>query len=220
MFRLIKTACLAAALCFCLIAAPLPQIVKQGRKFTLLVDGKPFIMLGGQVNNSSGWPARMKEIWPVFKALNANTAEIPVYWEAVEPKPGEFHFEAVDQIIRDARVQNMRLDSAVVRDVEERRDGLCARLGEGGHREVSADDRLRRQARPRPVSAQRSDEERRPRRFRCLHAAPEGNRRRCSYGDHGPGGERTGLALHRPRPLPGLQQTVRGRRRQPRWPQL
>ena len=87
----------------------MPQVVKQGRKYSLLVDGKPFILLGGQVNNSSGWPDRMKEIWPVFKLMNANTAEIPVYWEAVEPKQGEFHFEAVDQIIKDARAQRLKL---------------------------------------------------------------------------------------------------------------
>jgi hypothetical protein len=107
--RFFTTAVLMAAVGCGLAAAPLPQIVKQGRKFTLLVDGKPFIVLGGQVNNSSGWPSRMQEIWPVFKALNANTAEIPVYWETVEPKPGEFHFEAVDQIVRDARAHNLRL---------------------------------------------------------------------------------------------------------------
>jgi len=104
-----RTLALATMLGVCVAAAPMPQLVKQGRKFTLMVDGKPFIVLGGQVNNSSGWPGRMQEIWPVFKKLNANTAEIPVYWEAVEPKPGEFHFEAVDQIIRDARAQNLRL---------------------------------------------------------------------------------------------------------------
>lgn len=109
MLRLFKSALLAAALVCSAIAAPMPQIVKQGKKFSLLVDGKPFIVLGGQVNNSTGWPSRMQEIWPVYKALHANTAEIPVYWEVVEPKPGEFHFEAVDQIIRDARTQNMRL---------------------------------------------------------------------------------------------------------------
>ena len=110
MLRIVKTAALATALGLLnLGAAPLPQVVKQGRKFTLMVDGKPFLILGGQVNNSSGLPSRMQEIWPVFKALNANTAEIPVYWETVEPKPGEFRFEAIDQIIRDARVQNMRL---------------------------------------------------------------------------------------------------------------
>jgi hypothetical protein len=92
-----------------LAAAPMPQIVKQGGKFTLIVDGKPFIMLGGQVNNSSGWPARMQEVWPVLKSLNVNTAEIPVYWEVVEPKPGEFHFENVDQIVRDARTQRLHI---------------------------------------------------------------------------------------------------------------
>ncbi len=104
-----KTLVLAMLLGLSLAAAPMPQVMKEGRKFTLMVDGKPFIVLGGQVNNSSGWPGRLQEIWPVFKALNANTAEIPVYWEAVEPKPGEFHFEAVDQIIRDARAQRLRL---------------------------------------------------------------------------------------------------------------
>ena len=104
-----RSAALTALLTFSLSAAPLPQIVKQGRKFSLLVDGKPFIVLGGQVGNSSGWPARMEEIWPVFKAMNANTAEIPVYWENVEPKPGEFHFETVDQIVRGARAHNLRV---------------------------------------------------------------------------------------------------------------
>jgi hypothetical protein len=99
----------AAVLCSTLAAAPMPQIVKQGPKFTLLVDGKPFIVLGAQVNNSSGWPARMKEIWPVFKALNANTAEIPVYWEIVEPAPGDFHFDEIDQIVKDARDRGLRL---------------------------------------------------------------------------------------------------------------
>ena len=105
----LRAALAACTFLFSLAAAPMPQIIKQGGKFNLLVDGKPFILLGGQVNNSSGWPERMKEIWPVFKTMNANTAEIPVYWETVEPRQGEFHFEAVDQIIKDARAQRLRL---------------------------------------------------------------------------------------------------------------
>ena len=32
---------------------PIPQLVKKGDKFTLMVDGKPFIMMGGQVGNFS-----------------------------------------------------------------------------------------------------------------------------------------------------------------------
>lgn len=109
MLQVFVRAASALLLCGCLAAAPLPQIVKQGRKFTLMVDGKPFIVLGGQVNNSSGWPARMKQLWPVFHTLHANTAEVPVYWEQIEPKPGEFHFEQVDQMVREARAEDLRL---------------------------------------------------------------------------------------------------------------
>lgn len=109
MLRFSVRALAALALCGTLGAAPLPQIVRQGGKYSLLVDGKPFIMLGGQVNNSSGWPERMQTLWPVFQAMHANTAEVPVYWEVVEPKPGEFHFESVDEIVRQARGQGLRL---------------------------------------------------------------------------------------------------------------
>jgi hypothetical protein len=93
----------------CLLAAPMPQIARQGNKYTLLVDGNPYLMLGGQVNNSSAWPERMQQIWPVFKTMNANTAEVPVYWETIEPAPGQYRFEVVDQLIREARTQNLRL---------------------------------------------------------------------------------------------------------------
>ena len=34
---------------------PIPRIVKEGAKYTFLVDGKPFIMLGGQVDNFNSW---------------------------------------------------------------------------------------------------------------------------------------------------------------------
>jgi hypothetical protein len=50
-------ACLIAVFAtYCLTAAPVPQLVKQGSKYSLLVDGKPYIVLGAQINNSSGWP--------------------------------------------------------------------------------------------------------------------------------------------------------------------
>ncbi|HME58799.1 MAG TPA: hypothetical protein VKF63_10710, partial [Terracidiphilus sp.] len=52
--------------------------------YRLLVDGKPFIILGGQVNNPSAFPDRMRRAWPEFKALHANTIEFPVYWDSIE----------------------------------------------------------------------------------------------------------------------------------------
>ena len=38
---------------------PIPQLVKQDGKFRLMVDAKPFLMLGGQVGNFSAYPDMM-----------------------------------------------------------------------------------------------------------------------------------------------------------------
>src|ERR1035437_4136670 len=65
---------------------PIPQLTKSGDKFTFMVDGKPFIMLGGQVGNFSAFPDLMERAWPALKAMNLNTVEYPVYWNVVEPE--------------------------------------------------------------------------------------------------------------------------------------
>ena len=96
-------------LAFGLAAAPAPQLVKQGTKYSLLVDGKPYIMLGAQVNNSSGWPDRLESLWPAAESLHLNTLEVPVYWEDIEPQFGSFQFATVDRIIQQARAHHMRL---------------------------------------------------------------------------------------------------------------
>ena len=57
---------------------PIPQLVKKGSKFTLLVDGKPFLMLGGQVDNRVFIPEEMAKVLPGFQAYHANTVEFPV----------------------------------------------------------------------------------------------------------------------------------------------
>jgi hypothetical protein len=63
----------------------LPHLEKRGAVTQLIVDGKPFIILGGQVGNPAGFPDRMERAWPLFKALNANTIEFPIHWEQIEP---------------------------------------------------------------------------------------------------------------------------------------
>jgi len=88
---------------------PIPQLVKAGGKFTLLVDGKPFIMMGGQVGNFSAYPDLMERAWPKFQAMSANTVEYPVYWNVIEPVEGQFDFAAFDTILRRARAQNLRV---------------------------------------------------------------------------------------------------------------
>jgi beta-galactosidase GanA len=89
--------------------APLPRIVAKNGRHALLVDGAPFLMLGAQVNNSSNYPAMLPLVWPIVHGINANTVEMPVGWEQIEPQEGRFDFAFVDELLRQARQQNLRL---------------------------------------------------------------------------------------------------------------
>jgi GH35 family endo-1,4-beta-xylanase len=97
------TICLIVTVLFALMcesaSGDIPQLRKNGEVTQLFVDGKPFIILGGQVGNASAFPERMERAWPKLKELNANTVEFPVYWEQIEPEEGRFEFDALDQII-------------------------------------------------------------------------------------------------------------------------
>src|ERR1035438_5074801 len=88
--------------------ANLPHLEKRGAVTHLIVDGKPFIILGGQVGNPTGFSGRMERVWPKFKSLNANTIEFPIYWEQIEPAEGTFDFSDLDKIILGLRSQGLR----------------------------------------------------------------------------------------------------------------
>ena len=45
----------------------IPQIVEKNGRHTLMVDGQPFFMLGGQAHNSSAWPGMMPQVWSCSK---------------------------------------------------------------------------------------------------------------------------------------------------------
>lgn len=88
---------------------PFPEIVQKDGKYTLYVDGKPYLILGAQLWNSSAWPSILPGIWPQMKELHCNTVEAPVYWEAIEPEPGQFNFAEVDSLVYGARRHGLRL---------------------------------------------------------------------------------------------------------------
>jgi hypothetical protein len=88
---------------------PIPRLVKKDGRYALFVDGAPYFVLGAQVNNSSGWPAMLPQVWQAMEYLHANTVEIPVYWEQFEPREGQFDNSVVDTLLTQARAHRMRL---------------------------------------------------------------------------------------------------------------
>ena len=89
---------------------PIPRIVRSGSQYHVIVDGKPFLMLGGQAHNSSASnPKDLDKVWNSLNGIHANSAEVPIYWELIEPQPGQFDFHLVDAVIEGARAHNLRL---------------------------------------------------------------------------------------------------------------
>ncbi|RZL50761.1 MAG: mannonate dehydratase [Pedobacter sp.] len=76
----------------------------------LYVKDKPFLILAGELGNSSSSNTEyMSKIWPKLKSMNLNTVLAPVYWELIEPEEGEFNFDLVDDLIKDAKKNEMKL---------------------------------------------------------------------------------------------------------------
>ncbi|MDD4033225.1 MAG: beta-galactosidase, partial [Bacteroidales bacterium] len=89
--------------------ADMPRLIEKDGRYALLVDGEPFFMFGGQSGNSSTWPKVLPNVWDVMTSMHANTLEIPIYWEQVEPEPGKYDFSMVQMLLDQAREKDIRL---------------------------------------------------------------------------------------------------------------
>lgn len=87
-----------------------PRLRRQGTATQLVVDGAPFLVLGGELHNSSSSDlAYMQRIWQQLVALGLNTVLAAVSWELVEPEEGRFDWTLVDGLIVEARRHGLRL---------------------------------------------------------------------------------------------------------------
>jgi len=91
-------------------SSDLPHFRTENGAPQFVVHGKPFVILGGELGNSSaGTAAQADVILPEMARMHLNTVLMPVAWEQTEPTEGHFDFRVLDHWIDVARQQNLHL---------------------------------------------------------------------------------------------------------------
>ncbi len=94
------------------VSAQPAELKRQGEATQLLVDGEPFIILGGELANSSASSGEYmdgRDTWNYLAESGVNTILAPVYWELIEPEKGRFDFSSIDYLIESARASGQKL---------------------------------------------------------------------------------------------------------------
>lgn len=82
----------------------------EGAARRLTLDGEPFIILGGELGNSTASSeAEVDATFPRLKAMGLNTVLAPAYWDLMEPVEGKYDFRQVDKVIESARANGLRV---------------------------------------------------------------------------------------------------------------
>ena len=83
---------------------------KQGTATQLVVHGMPFLILRGELGNSSAaCPQDIERIFPKLKKMGLNTVLVPVYWDLTEPVEGQFDFTLTDKALQQARENDLKI---------------------------------------------------------------------------------------------------------------
>lgn len=86
------------------------RLERSGELTRLIVDGKPFFILGGETGNSmASCDEDIADVMVKAGERGYNTVLIPAAWELIEPRKGEFDFSSVDNIISRANEQNLKV---------------------------------------------------------------------------------------------------------------
>jgi hypothetical protein len=123
---LLVTVC-GLALSSAAVAQDMPRLEKQGTAAQLFVDDKPFLILGGELGNSTASdPARLATHWPTLTRAGLNTVLAPVEWDRAAARPIRLFGHRCRY--RTGACQPHEAGIAVVRCVEEFDVDLCAGL--------------------------------------------------------------------------------------------
>jgi hypothetical protein len=89
----------------------IPHMEKRGGATQLIVDGKPFLALSGELaNTASSNLEYMQTVWPVLaNKIHLNTVLTGMAWAWVEPQEGKYDFRIADAAIENANKYNLRI---------------------------------------------------------------------------------------------------------------
>ena len=86
------------------------QLRKDGRVTQLIVGEKPFLVLGGELGNSAASDlTEFGAICEKLRRMHLNTILLPVYWDRIEEREGQYDFSLVQGAIETAREHDLRL---------------------------------------------------------------------------------------------------------------
>jgi beta-galactosidase GanA len=85
-------------------SSSIPYLEKFESSWQLWVDGKPFLCLAAELQNSSMSSAKyMSGVWENLVDMGINTVLGPGAWEDIEPEEGNFVFSELGTVISSAK---------------------------------------------------------------------------------------------------------------------
>lgn len=89
-----------------------PHLEKRGAATQMIIDGKPYLMLVGELANtaSSNLDEMQTNVWPMLAGkVHANTIITGMAWAWVEPEEGKYDFTIADAAIANARKHDLHI---------------------------------------------------------------------------------------------------------------
>ena len=88
----------------------IPHLSRTETAAQLLVHGRPFLVRGAELHNSSFTSLEhMETVWPKMVGMNVNTVLGCICWDMIEPREGEFNFDLLDGLLLKARAHGLKL---------------------------------------------------------------------------------------------------------------
>ncbi len=92
------------------LSAQKSTLQNQGCSTQLVVEGKPFLILGGELGNSSASAAQdIERIFPKLQRMGLNAVLVPAYWDLTEPVEGQYDFTLTDKVLEQARKNDLKV---------------------------------------------------------------------------------------------------------------